>query len=129
MLMVTSERADEMRMTRAVAVAVTLTLAFVPAAVGQAQPRYDVPQGYARCPQVTAWNGFFKWMSVKHATCRHAQRFLRTYARTAERGPMPRHVRGFRCTIRYWRTEEGDIYASRHRCTRGPVAIRFYGMV
>jgi hypothetical protein len=117
--------------TRTVPVAVTLiiALAFVPAAVAQDRPRYDAPRGYARCPRVTAWHGFFKWMSVKHTTCRHAQRFLRAYARKADRGPMPRHVGGFRCTIRYWRTEEGDIYASRHRCTRGSVAIRFYGMV
>jgi hypothetical protein len=42
---------------------------------------------------------------------------------------MPRRVLGFRCTIRYWRNEEGDIYASRHRCARGAVVIRFYGMV
>jgi hypothetical protein len=35
----------------------------------------------------------------------------------------------FRCTIRYWRNEEGDVYASRHRCRRGTVVIRFYGMV
>jgi hypothetical protein len=120
-----------MRMTTAVRAAVTLTLAlaFVPAAVAQDRPRYDVPPGHARCPRVTAWNGFFKWMSVKHTTCRRAGRFLRAYARTAERGAMPRHVRGFRCTIRYWRNEEGDIYASRHRCTRAAVVLRFYGMV
>lgn len=112
-----------------VAVTLTLALAFVPAAVAQDQPHYDAPPGYGRCPRVTAWNGFFKWMSVRHTTCRRARRFLRAYARTAERGRMPRHVRGLRCTIRYWRNEEGDIYASRHRCTRGAVAIRFYGMV
>jgi hypothetical protein len=120
-----------MRMTRAVGVAVTLTLAlsFVPAAVAQDQPRYDAPRGYARCPRVTAWNGFFKWTSVRHTTCRRARRFLRAYAKAADRGPMPRHVRGFRCAIRYWRNDEGDIYASRHRCTRSAVVIRFYGMV
>ena len=120
-----------MRMTRAVWAAVTLTLALalVPAAVAQDQPHYDVPAGYARCPRVTAWNGFFKWMSVRHTTCRRARRFLRAYARAADRGPMPRHLRGFRCTIRYWRNDEGDIYASRHRCRRGAVVIRFYGMV
>ena len=120
-----------MRMTRAVRAAVTLTLAlaFAPAAVAQDQPRYDVPRGYARCPRVTAWNGFFKWMSVKRTTCRRARRFLRAYAQAGDRGPMPRRLRGFRCAIRYWRSEEGDIYASRHRCTQGAVAIRFYGMV
>ena len=118
-------------MSRAVRIAVTLTLAlaFVPAAVAQDRPRYDVPRGYDRCPRVMAWNGFFKWMSVKHTTCRRAKRFLRAYADAADRGPMPRHVRGFRCTIRYWRTEEEDIYASRHRCRRRAAVIRFYGMV
>jgi hypothetical protein len=120
-----------MRMTTAVRAAVTLTLAlaFAPAAVAQDQPRYDAPPGYTRCLRVTAWNGFFKWMSVRHTTCRRARRFLRAYARAADRGPMPRHLRGFRCTIRYWRNEDGDIYASRHRCVRGAVVIRFYGMV
>ena len=118
-------------MNRAVQVAVTLTLAlaFAPAAVAQDEPRYDVPRGYARCPRVTAWNGFFKWMSVKHTTCRRARLFLRAYAGAADHGPMPRHLRGFRCTIRYWRNDEGDIYASRHRCRRRAVVIRFYGMV
>ena len=77
-----------MRMTRAVGVAVTLTLAlsFVPAAVAQDQPRYDAPRGYARCPRVTAWTGFFKWTSVRHTTCRRARRFLRAYAKAADRG-------------------------------------------
>jgi hypothetical protein len=42
---------------------------------------------------------------------------------------MPRRLGDFRCTIRYWRNEEGDVYASRHRCRRGGVVIRFYGMV
>jgi hypothetical protein len=120
-----------MRMTTAARATVTLTLAlaFAPAAVAQDQPRYDAPPGYTRCLRVTAWNGFFKWMSVRHTTCRRARRFLRAYARAADRGPMPRHLRGFRCTIRYWRNEDGDIYASRHRCTRGTVVLRFYGMV
>lgn len=120
-----------MRMTRAARAVVTLTLvlAFVTPAVARDQPRYDVPSGHARCPRVTAWNGFFKWMSVKRTTCRRARRFLRAYAKAAGRGPMPRHLRGFRCTIRYWRNDEGDIYASRHRCRRRSVVIRFYGMV
>jgi hypothetical protein len=42
---------------------------------------------------------------------------------------MPRRVRGFRCAIRYWRNEEGDIYASRHTCVHGRAVIRFYGRV
>ena len=118
-------------MTRAVRVAVTLTLVslFVPAAAAQDRPRYDAPRGFARCPRVTAWNGFFKWVSVKRTTCRRARRFLRAYAQAADRGPMPRHLRGFRCAVKYWRNEEGDIYASRHRCRRRAVVIRFYGMV
>src|SRR4051794_17208880 len=78
-----------MRMTRAVRVAVTLTfaLAFVPATVSQDQPRYDALRGYARCPRVTGWNGFFRWMSTKRTTCRRAGRFLRAYAQAADRGP------------------------------------------
>ena len=120
-----------MQMTRAARAVITLTLvlAFVTPADARDQPRYDVPSGYARCPRVTAWNGFFKWASVKRTTCRRARRFLRAYARAAGRGPMPRHLRGFRCRIRYWRNEEGDIYASRHRCRRRAAVIRFYGMV
>jgi hypothetical protein len=104
-------------------------LALTSSATGHERPRYDVPVGYNRCRGVAAWNGFFKWVSVRHTTCRRAQRFLRAYARLAERGPMPRRVRGFRCAIRYWRNEEGDIFASRHRCVRDRAVIRFYGMV
>ena len=43
--------------------------------------------------------------------------------------PDARHLRGYACDIRYWRNADGDIYASRHACRRGGVAIRFYGMV
>jgi hypothetical protein len=118
-----------MRSTSAVAVGIGLVLVLVPGAAAGERPRYDVPPGYARCARVTAWNGFFKWVSVKHTSCRRAADFLRAYARKAERGPMPRRLRGFRCTIRYWRNAEGDIYASRHRCARGRVVIRFYGRV
>jgi hypothetical protein len=120
-----------MWMRSAVVAAVGLALAFaVASSVGaHDRPRYDVPAGYSKCPRVVAWNGFFKWVSVKHTTCRRAAEFLRTYATKAEHGPMPRRVRGFRCTIRYWRNEEGDIYASRHRCVRERAVVRFYGMV
>ena len=118
-----------MRTTGAVAVGLALALGACSTALGQERPRYDVPAGYTRCSTVTAWNGFFKWVSARHASCRRARGFLRTYARRAERGPMPRRVLGFRCTIRYWRNEEGDIYASRHRCALRAVVIRFYGMV
>jgi hypothetical protein len=113
-----------------VAIAVGLTLVgFASSPAAHAGPRYDVPAGYDRCRAVVAWNGFFKWVSVRHTTCRRAQRFLRAYATAAQRGRMPRRVRGFRCAIRYWRNEDGDIFASRHRCRRDCAVIRFYGMV
>jgi hypothetical protein len=54
---------------------------------------------------------------------------MRAYAQEAERGPMPRVLRGFRCRIRYWRNAEGEIYASRHRCVRRAAVVRFYGTV
>ena len=93
------------------------------------RPQYDVPAGYTRCSTVTAWNGFFKWVSVRHASCRRARSFLSAYARRAAVGPMPRRLHGYRCAIRYWRNAEGDVYASRHRCVRERAVIRFYGMV
>ena len=75
-------------------IAVGLALSLVSGAAGRERPRYDVPRGYDKCPSVTAWNGFLRWVSVRHTTCRRAQRFLRVFATTAERGPLPRHVRG-----------------------------------
>jgi hypothetical protein len=93
------------------------------------RPRYDVPRGYTRCPDAKAWNGFFKWASIRRTTCRHATDFMRAYARQATHGDMPRRLHGFRCRIRYWRNEHGDIYASRHTCARRRVVVRFYGMV
>ncbi len=117
------------RTSSVVVIAVGLALGFALSAAASERPRYDVPTGYHKCREVAAWNGFFRWVSVRYTTCRRAQRFLRAYATTAERGPMPRRVRGFRCAIRYWRNEEGDVYASRHRCARGRAIIRFYGMV
>ena len=93
------------------------------------RPRYDVPAGFTRCAHAAAWNGFFKWVSTRHSSCRRARGFLRAYAKRAERGPMPRSLLGFHCRIRYWRNDEGDIYASRHRCARRAVVVRFYGMV
>jgi hypothetical protein len=114
---------------RTVLLSIALALVFASTSAAAERPRYDVPAGYAKCPTVRAWNGFFKWVSVRHATCRDARRFLRAYAARAEIGPMPRCVRGFACTIRYWRNEDGDPYASRHRCTRHGAVIRFYGMV
>lgn len=68
-----------------VVIAVGLALSLVSGAAGRERPRYDVPRGYGKCPSVTAWNGFFKWVSVRHTTCRRAQRFLRVFAATAER--------------------------------------------
>jgi hypothetical protein len=98
-------------------------------AVAADAPRYDVPSGFTRCARATAWNGFFKWASVRRTTCRRAARFMRAYARAAETGPMPRVVGRFRCRLRFWHNDDGDVYASRHRCRRGEVVIRFYGMV
>jgi hypothetical protein len=54
---------------------------------------------------------------------------MRAYAEEATSGDMPRALDGFRCRLRHWRNEEGDIYASRHTCARCRVVIRFYGMV
>jgi hypothetical protein len=115
---------------RALAGALVVTLACAVSAVAADKPHYDVPAGFTRCPHATAWNGFFKWASVRHTSCRYAANFMRAYARAVpDDGTMPRRVRGFRCRIRYWRNEDGDIYASRHRCGRRQVVVRFYGMV
>ena len=54
---------------------------------------------------------------------------MRAYAAHASGASMPRHIAGYRCRIRYWRDEAGDIYASRQVCRHGGVTIRFYGMV
>ena len=104
-------------------------LAGAPSAVATDAPHYDVPSGLKRCPHATAWNGFFKWASVRHTTCRYAADFMRAYARAVpDDGVMPKRVRGFRCSIRYWKNEDGDVYASRHGCGRRGVVVRFYGM-
>ena len=125
----TRARLRHPRFTRATLIAV-LTAALVAApAAGTDRPRYDVPQGYRRCPHATAWHGFFKWASARGESCRSAAAFMRAYADAVGSGPMPRHVRGYRCRIRYWRDEDGQIYASRHVCTRKRAVVRFYGMV
>jgi hypothetical protein len=110
------------------AMTVFVALAVIASAHATDRPHYDVPPGYTRCPRAQAWSGFFKWASVHRTSCRYASRFMRAYAVKASRGDMPRYVRGYRCRIRYWRTHDGDIYASRHACRRDRVAIRFYGM-
>jgi hypothetical protein len=117
------------RSSLAIALAIALALALTTVAGTADRPHYDVPPGYVRCRNAQAWNGFFKWASVKRTGCRTASDFMRAYARAAERGTMPRRLRGYHCEIRYWRDENGDVYASRHTCRRGGVAIRFYGMV
>ncbi|HWT22357.1 MAG TPA: hypothetical protein VN213_02505 [Solirubrobacteraceae bacterium] len=118
------------RMRRALPPALAaLVLALATGAAFGDRPSYDVPRGYTRCPGAEAWNGFFKWASVRRTTCRRAARFMRAYADAAARGPMPRRLRGFRCRLRFWRNADGDVYASRHRCRRDGVTIRFYGMV
>ena len=107
--------------------AIVLLLLVLPAPAAAAQ-HYDVPPGFTRCPQAVAWHGFFKWASERNASCGAAARFMRRYAERAH-DTMPRSVAGYRCRLRFWRNEDGDIYASRHVCTRGEVTIRFYGMV
>jgi hypothetical protein len=101
----------------------------VAAPASAAPPRYDVPQGFTRCPHAVAWHGFFKWASERDASCRAAARFMRRYAARADAGRMPRRVAGHRCRVHFWRNDEGDVYASRHVCSRGDAVIRFYGMV
>jgi hypothetical protein len=99
------------------------------ATAGHGGPRYEVPSGFTRCAHARAWHGFFKWASEQRTSCRRAADFMHEYAEHADGPSMPRRVRGYTCRIRYWRNDEGDIYASRHVCTRGSVTIRFYGMV
>ena len=112
-----------------VATAAALALALTTGAAAAEGPHYVVPPGYTRCPSAKALGGFFKWASVRRATCRDAASFMRAYgAAEAVRRSMPRRLRGYTCDIRYWRNAEGDIYASRHACHRGSVTIRFYGM-
>jgi hypothetical protein len=108
---------------------VMLALALPPSAAGVDRPNYDVPPGFTRCPTAKAAGGFFKWASEQRTTCKAVAAFMAGYAKAASDGPMPRHLDGYRCDIRYWRNADGDIYASRHACRRGTLAIRFYGMV
>jgi hypothetical protein len=111
------------------ATAVTFTLALGASAGATHRPAYDVPPGFIRCPRAQALGGFFKWASAQRASCASAAAFIRDYgARETRTGAMPRVLHGYRCRIRYWRNADGDIYASRHACRRGRVAIRFYGM-
>jgi hypothetical protein len=109
--------------------ALLLGLVFASSASAAAGPRYDVPRGFARCPHAVAWHGFFKWASEHRTSCAAVTRYLRTYAAHASGPSMPRNVAGYRCRIRYWRDQDGDIYASRHVCRHGSATIRFYGMV
>jgi hypothetical protein len=114
---------------RVAACAVVVAIGASPSALAADGPRYDVPAGFTRCPDATAWNGFYKWASVQHSSCRYAQDFIHAYAHDAADGPMPLHERGFRCRVHYWKNADGDVYASRHRCVRRQVIVRFYGMV
>jgi hypothetical protein len=111
------------------AMAVVMGLALAGPAQAVAGPRYDVPRGFTRCPRAIAWHGFFKWASERRTSCRAAARFMGEYAEHVGGARMPRHVAGYDCRIHYWRNADGDIYASRHVCTRRGVTIRFYGMV
>ena len=116
-------------MRRSMLMALVMGLLLAGSAQAAAGPRYDVPDGFKRCSDATAWHGFFKWASQRNTSCRGAERFMREYAERAGGSRMPRRVAGYECRIRYWRNEDGDVYASRHVCTRGRVTIRFYGMV
>jgi len=122
-------RTQAKRRRTAAATLAAVVLLLAPAAAAAVQPHYDVPSGFTRCAAATAWNGFFKWASVRHASCRRAKRFMRAYADAATYGPMPRRLQGFHCRIHFWRNPDGDVFASRHVCARGEVVIRFYGMV
>jgi len=129
-MLLTNDQVVVSGMRLAVAAAVVMALVLAPSAPAATDPpHYDVPPGFTRCPHAKAEGGFFKWASVERATCRSAAGFMSAYAARAADGPMPRHLRGYACDIRYWRNADGDIYASRHACRRGAVAIRFYGMV
>jgi hypothetical protein len=92
-------------------------------------PHYDVPRGYVRCPEAKAWHGFFKWASAKDASCREAARFMRDYAGRAGGDELPTRVDGYRCKVFLWRNDDGDVYASRHTCTKHHATVRFYGEV
>ena len=116
-------------MRRLTATALVIGLLLTGTASAADGPRYDVPPVFTRCSHARAWYGFFKWASVRYTSCQDAARFMRQYAERAGGPRMPRHVAGYECRIHYWRNEDGDIYASRHVCTRGRVTIRFYGMV
>jgi hypothetical protein len=118
-----------MRLRVGSVLAVTIALALPASAVAVDGPHYDVPPGFTRCPHAKADGGFFKWASEQRTSCRATAAFMADYARAANKGPMPRRLHGYRCDIRYWRNSEGDIFASRHACRRGALAIRFYGMV
>jgi hypothetical protein len=98
-------------------------------ALAPAPPHYDVPRGYTRCPDAKAWHGFFKWASAKDASCREAAHFMRAYAEKAGGDALPTRVDGYRCKIFLWRNEDGDVYASRHTCTKHDATVRFYGEV
>jgi len=108
---------------------VWLTLMLTTVAQAGDPPRYEVPVGFTRCPHATAWHGFFKWASERNSSCAGVGRYMRVYAAHAGGPRMPRHVAGYVCRIQYWRDSDGNIYASRHTCTRGRVALRFYGEV
>jgi hypothetical protein len=118
-----------LRVGSVLAVMLALGLAMPASAAVADRPHYDVPPGFTRCPGAKAAGGFYKWASEQRTTCHAASAFMAAYARAASDGPMPRHLEGYRCDIRYWRNADGDIYASRHACRRGARAIRFYGMV
>jgi hypothetical protein len=115
--------------TKVLLAALLSVLALAAPAQAASGPRYDVPRGFTRCPQAKAWHGFFKWASARHATCTRAASFMRAYAKQAGGPKMPTRVDGYTCRIHYWKDADGDVYASRHTCTRGDAVVRFYGEV
>jgi hypothetical protein len=118
-----------MRLAVVTVMATAILAAPACAAAATGPLRYDVPPGFIRCPHAKAEGGFFKWASVERTTCRAAADFMAAYAARAANAPaMPRHVRGYTCDVTYWRNADGDIYASRHACRRGRLAVRFYAM-
>ena len=73
------------------------------------RPRYDVAEG--RTP-----------LAARHRLDRDLAVGVRP------RRGLHARVRGFTCRIRYRRSEDGEVYASRRRCARHRVTVRSSGM-
>src|SRR3954471_8819297 len=108
-----------LRVGSVLAAMLALGLAMPASAAAADRPHYDVPPGFTRCPGAKAAGGFYKWAAEQRTTCQPASALMAADASAARDAAMPRHVEGYRCDIRYWRSADGDIYASRHACRRG----------